>query len=383
MPIPFLEKGGLEQLSAISVRVLTLTVACFVAIYGFRTIVEILNPGLFASRVATETAHELMRVILTVDTFLIAFSSFGFAITISGYQSQANTIQSELIKRFEKYGTEEHLKQVGAAGSLDEKLIQASQDIEARKRSIISNYLAVFVLLFLSIMTTLTRLSIPLGSSVARSELEIILTPLVAAIAFYAYSISKTPMTFVEQLGLREEYFLAVTAMLHNARSNVYGTITGLAPKDKNVTEPIIERLVELRRKRVDVRYLMPARKDRIPVAHRYRKAGANVKFHPNLGIDDLRYTVVDGKTAILAIPEKPGEKERTRRGYVVPSKSLALILTAKFEKEWNSKEAIEYDRYLRNIIREARKVEPGLPQELLSKKIGIDDDEFLRLARV
>jgi hypothetical protein len=91
-----------------------------------------------------------------------------------------------------------------------------------------------------------------------------------------------------------------------------------------------------------------------------YTTAGAEIRYHRRLIVNDLRYMVVDGKLVVIGLPEKSGEREPTRQGYAIPSEGMANLFRDHFERFWKSPEALPYDVYLKDLVSEITKTNVG-----------------------
>jgi hypothetical protein len=163
----------------------------------------------------------------------------------------------------------------------------------------------------------------------------------------------------------RQEYFLTVTDTMLNAESEVIGCITGRLPKgaDMKRTAEVIEDIGKLAARGVKVKYILPKFQDRLHIGHRYSAAGAEVRYSAYPLVHDMRYTVVDEKSVIMGIPESTGEKEATKKGYKIPSKSLSGILREHFFNCWD--EDITHEAYVRETIRQTGTTPGQLATEL------------------
>jgi hypothetical protein len=173
----------------------------------------------------------------------------------------------------------------------------------------------------------------------------------------------------------RQEYFLSVTDSMMEAKNEVIGVITGRPPSqdDKKRVNEIITHIEKLKREAVTARYLIPKFHDRLHIGHLYQNAGAEVRFSICAIANNIRYIIADDKVVVIGIPESTGEKEATRKGYRIPSEGLAAILKDHFSRCWE--ESINYEDYLKEIIRET-----GATPELLAKELKIDAGEIEKL---
>lgn len=173
----------------------------------------------------------------------------------------------------------------------------------------------------------------------------------------------------------RQEYFLNLIDVMQDAEEEVLGCITGRLAKgeDKKRARSIVSDIEKLTGKGVAVKYLLPKFPDRLNVGYRYSKAGADVRFSSCLFIHDVRFTVVDGRMALLGIPESVGERESTKKGYRILSEGLATILKDYFLGCWDN--SLHYEDYIREIVSET-----GASAKVLAMEFHIDADEILRI---
>lgn len=180
----------------------------------------------------------------------------------------------------------------------------------------------------------------------------------------------------------RREYFDAVFDIYREAKGWVIATVTGTKPRDEDM--PLIDNLLSLMKNRVDdgvrIRLVMPKSPDKIYMGYRYKSVGAQVKFHENLMIYDLRYTVADGKSIVMGFPIEVGETKPTRRGVKIYSETLAGILTRNFERYWESKYAYTYEEYLEKYIEGIRKTHPEITIETIANGLGIPAEELKKI---
>jgi hypothetical protein len=179
----------------------------------------------------------------------------------------------------------------------------------------------------------------------------------------------------------RQEYFNHVESAMQNAKQTIRGSITGSSPRihdEEDQVRRISDQIRNAKRRGVSVQYLLPKLQDRLTVASMYREAGAEIRFHPALIVNDLRYVVFDNKYTVIGLPGHIGRNEPTRDGYFIPSEGLASIFTSQFEAKW--REASSYDEFLKGIISEAKSHSPQVSTELLSKELKIPEVEVKRV---
>ncbi|RJX16633.1 MAG: hypothetical protein C4570_09205 [Ammonifex sp.] len=172
----------------------------------------------------------------------------------------------------------------------------------------------------------------------------------------------------------RQEYFLTVMDSMMEAKADVIGFITGRPPlgDDEKRVKSIVVNIERLSKRGVKVKYLIPKLHDRLHVGYLYSKAGAEVRYGTCAIANDIRYIVVDDKLVVAGIPESTGETEATKKGYRIPSDSLASILKEHFCRCWE--EGVVYEEYLKEIIKQT-----GVTPKLLGKELQIDEKELVK----
>jgi len=205
---------------------------------------------------------------------------------------------------------------------------------------------------------------------------------LVATIILLLYSIRegkgrKTPLLEVgkaTKILTRQEYFLTVTDSMMDARIEVIGFITGRLPTgdDKKRVRDIINNIEKLTKNDIKVKYLVPKFPDRLHIGSLYSRAGAEVRYGIGAIASDIRYIIVDDRFVVIGIPEIMGEKEATKKGYRIPSESLATILKDHFHRCWE--ESMPYEKYVKEAIKQT-----GLTPEQLGRELQIDEKEVGR----
>lgn len=177
----------------------------------------------------------------------------------------------------------------------------------------------------------------------------------------------------------RQEYFTTVVEGIQSAERNVWGIVTGSRAdgQEYDTVDRIIEQVHTASSRGVDVRYLIPVSPDRLHMASRYEEAGAKVRFHPALIVNDLRYMIVDGKHVVLGLPRRKGQDEPTRKGYKIPSEGMQQLFRENFEKFWDSPDTLGYLGYLSKIVEDTRKAKPGVSDELLAEQLHVDIEDI------
>jgi hypothetical protein len=174
----------------------------------------------------------------------------------------------------------------------------------------------------------------------------------------------------------RHEYFFTVADSMLDAKNEIVAYITGRRPTgdDTRRLREITSIIERLSKSGVSVKYTLPKFQDRLYTGWLYTQAGAEVRFGSCPLLHDFRYTVVDRRLAIIGVPETVGEKEATKKGYSIPSEGLSGVLNRHFHECWDG--SLTYEEYLRQTIRQT-----GAHPEVLSKELGIDEDEIERVA--
>lgn len=186
----------------------------------------------------------------------------------------------------------------------------------------------------------------------------------------------------VSKAVLRQEYFSHIVEGMQGSSNYVQAAITGTTPvsaETNNQVTRIIEQIRAARRRNVAVQYLMPKSQDRISLAHRYREAGAEVRFHPSLLLGDMRYTIFDGSTVVIGLPLVVGEEEPIREGYRIPSEGIAEIFRQQFETKW--KQGTDLEQYIHELLLEAGKANPHMSKRLIASQLGVPESAITSVA--
>jgi len=176
----------------------------------------------------------------------------------------------------------------------------------------------------------------------------------------------------------RQEYFVAVVDIIQKAEKWLCASVTASppTPEEGEVIEQILKALKDASGRGVSIRYLVPLSPDRLQMAKKYKSSGAEVRLHPSLPFSDVRYTIVDGKITLIGVPARKGKKEPTRKGYSIPSESVAQLFKSNFESLWNSPDSKPYDAYLKELVSQAVGANSNISEELLASNLGLDKDE-------
>lgn len=176
----------------------------------------------------------------------------------------------------------------------------------------------------------------------------------------------------------RQEYFSHIVEGMQGAVNYVQAVVTGTAPVSAETTNHVMritEQIRAARKRSVAVQYLMPKSQDRISLAHRYREAGAEVRFHSSLLLGDMTYTIFDGNTVVIGLPLVVGEGEPIREGFRIPSEGIVEIFRQQFEAKW--KQGTDLDQYLHELLLEAGKANPHLSRRLIANQLGVPESEI------
>lgn len=182
----------------------------------------------------------------------------------------------------------------------------------------------------------------------------------------------------------RQEYFVTVLESIQTAEKYIHGIVTGSAPppQEAEVIHKVTDVISQAVARGVDVRYILPHSPDRLQIAQQYAKAGAEVRFNPAVLVIDARYMVIDDKSVVIGVPERKGTDEPTRKGYVVPSESIAAMFREEFEKKWTSPEAKGYKYYLTEVVTRARQSNPKISAELIASNLRVPKEDIEALLR-
>ena len=181
----------------------------------------------------------------------------------------------------------------------------------------------------------------------------------------------------------RQEYFVAVVDAIQRAERSLCGSVSGSPPthEEGEVIQQILDTIADAARRGVKMRYLLPLAPDRLQMGKRYKLSGAEVEFHPSLLISDMRYMLVDDRLVLVGVPERKGRNEPTRKGFTIPSESVAHLFKTQFEVEWASKEAKGYQEYLGQLVAQARVSNPSVSVELVARNLGVDREDVVAVA--
>ena len=176
----------------------------------------------------------------------------------------------------------------------------------------------------------------------------------------------------------RHEYFTIIVEGVETAKKSIFATITGMPPTEEE--EPTVSKIVRLIKKvcskGVETKYLIPIGIERLNMGCRLSKAGAEVRYSKGLVVYDLRYMVIDDRHVILGLPEKVGEGQPTKKGYILDSETLARLLREHFKRHWDDPSTISYEDYLLKVVKRIIEANPGISPRLMAKQLNIDVSE-------
>jgi hypothetical protein len=188
-------------------------------------------------------------------------------------------------------------------------------------------------------------------------------------------------MTHTARMVSRQEYFNSLHFVMQNAKNSIKGSITGsqpTTPEQNDQVHGILNHISIAKTRNVLIQYLLPRSQDRIMVASAYKKAGAEIRFHPGLLVSDLRFTVVDNNYTVIGLATTTGQNQPTREGYVIPSEGFAQIFLRQFQDKWD--EAVAYDDYLIETLSEIKNHNPTVSTQLLSSQLQVPESEVKRI---
>lgn len=172
----------------------------------------------------------------------------------------------------------------------------------------------------------------------------------------------------------RREYFVASTEGIESAKRAIAGMITGSRPRPDDA--PVIDRILRAVRHAADqgvqVRYLLPMGRDRLQMGHRYKEAGAEVRYHPGLLAGDARFMVVDGKDVVLGFPEEGGEDRPTRSGQRIHSEKVGRLFLEDFEEHWEADGTRTFEDYLRTVVGDLLSADPNASPARIAEDLGV-----------
>lgn len=180
----------------------------------------------------------------------------------------------------------------------------------------------------------------------------------------------------------RQEYFSMVMDSLKGAKKEVHAIVTGTAPSEasKTFVDGVLQAMSDSHRNGVSLSYLMPKSPEKLEMGYKYTKTGAKVKYHDGLVVYDLRFTLIDEKSAVIGLPETTGATEPTRKGALLKSDTLASILHEYFNKFWGSAE--DYNTYVAEIVLKLLEENSNLSAETISLQLKVNVEEIERVIK-
>ena len=91
------------------------------------------------------------------------------------------------------------------------------------------------------------------------------------------------------------------------------------------------------------------------------------------LMIHNIRFITVDDKIVVMGIPESTGEKQATKKGYMIPSEGLAMVLNNYFE---TCEKQVTFKDYLIEVM-----TQTGATTKHLASEYQMDESELKKLA--
>jgi hypothetical protein len=181
----------------------------------------------------------------------------------------------------------------------------------------------------------------------------------------------------------RQEYFVAVVNAIQRAEKTLAGSVTGSSPssEESEVVRQILGSIAEAAKRKVEIRYLLPLAPDRLKMGKMYKASGAEVRFSSSILVSDMRYMCVDRKMVIIGIPERNGRNEPTRKGYTIPSESVAHLFGTQFEEQWAAKDSRSYPEYLKELVSQVMASNPSLSLDLVAANLGVGKEDVAAAA--
>jgi len=163
----------------------------------------------------------------------------------------------------------------------------------------------------------------------------------------------------------RTEYFTTISESISEAEEDIFGYVTGrrASGNDEKKVTIIMAAIRRAIARGVNVRYILPKFHDRLYMGYIYSAAGAEVRYRPSHVIHSLRYMVVDGKTAIVGIPETIDQEEMTGKGHWLPSKALADVLKQHFYSRWGN--SLSFGDFFNEVLSQTKASADELALEL------------------
>ncbi len=176
----------------------------------------------------------------------------------------------------------------------------------------------------------------------------------------------------------RQEYFDAVISAIQASTKYVYAMVTGTTPTpdDADVVKLILDSVGHASSRGIAFRYLLPDSPDRLEMAKLYMQKGAEVKFHPDIIVNDARFMIMDDSSVIIGVPGSGGKGRPTRNGHHIGSESIAHVFKEMFDMQWESSDAKTYSQFLSELVAKARQFNPDVSSAVIAKNLKIDKED-------
>jgi hypothetical protein len=195
-------------------------------------------------------------------------------------------------------------------------------------------------------------------------------------------SISNGPT--ITALNNRDLYLAAMIEKIDSADKAIWLSVHTLNPSRTSREISVLqEKLARAKANGRDVRLLSPSGSERVEAAYELSKQrGIPIKFLTFLGVEDLRYMIVDESLSIISL-ESSDDQGSSTAGAVIESKQLNRLLKGYFEQRWNLPSAMEYDAFLAFEVRKL--LNPSQPPSKMSiaDNLRIPVPEIDRVLRI
>jgi hypothetical protein len=177
----------------------------------------------------------------------------------------------------------------------------------------------------------------------------------------------------------KQEYFATVINTIQAAERYVYGVVTATppTPAETAMVGVVMGSLSKAAARGVSVRYLVPHSPDRLPMARSYKMAGAELRFHPGLVVNDARFMIADDRSVIIGVPDRNGGDQPTKKAHNITSESVAHLFRERFESQWDSGEAKTYSQYLLELVAKARETTPNVSARVIANNLKVDEADI------
>ncbi len=177
----------------------------------------------------------------------------------------------------------------------------------------------------------------------------------------------------------KQEYFATVINTIQAAERYVYGVVTATppTPAETAMVGVVMGSLSKAAARGVSVRYVVPHSPDRLPMARSYKMAGAELRFHPGLVVNDARFMIADDRSVIIGVPDRNGGDQPTKKAHNITSESVAHLFRERFESQWDSGEAKTYSQYLLELVAKARETTPNVSARVIANNLKVDEADI------